>query len=65
MRDLLMALELSRRFDESPQPPLSKGGFLANVEWGKLLPLLLALGVVLAVIVAEILGVDVKKVVKP
>ena len=56
MYSLLLLLEVSQ-----PSQASSKEG-KDSVDWARLLPLLLAVGVVLGVILAELLGLDMRRI---
>lgn len=52
LRELLLTMELSEKLKvEKPKP---------GVDWGRHLPLLLTLAVVIAALIAALLGVDVR-----
>lgn len=53
LRELLLTMELTQRMRPASKPP-------ASVDFWKLVPLLLSLAVVLAAVVAALLGVDVR-----
>ena len=60
MRELLLLLELSRASQEGAgeaECQVEK----SDVDWARLLPLLLAVGVVLGVITAQLLGLDMRR----
>lgn len=56
LRELLLTMELTDKL-KSRQPPPKPS---ANVDWWKLAPLLLTLALVLAAVVAALLGVDLR-----
>ena len=56
MYSLLLLLEVSQHTQASSREVKSR------VDWARLLPLLLAVGVVLGVILAELLGLDMRRV---
>ena len=56
MYSLLLLLEVSQP-TQAPSKEVESG-----VDWARLLPLLLAVGVVLGVILAELLGLDMRRV---
>lgn len=53
LRELLLTMELTQRMRPASKPP-------AGLDFWKLVPLLLSLAVVLAAVVAALLGVDVR-----
>ena len=56
MYRLLLLLEITKQLQDGPVQEVR------SVDWARLLPLLLAVGVVLGVILAELLGLDMRRV---
>ena len=62
MYRLLLLLEVSKHQTSSKQASTEIEEVKSSVDWARLLPLLLAAGVVLGVIIAELLGLDMRRV---